>query len=377
MPASIFVNYRRSDAGVEARAIYEHLAKLYGQSRVFIDINFIKEGSDFRKVLDQHLRRCRALVAIIGPNWMEASDENGHRRLDDPDDFVRVEIGTAIDRGITVIPVLVNGAPLPHSNELPDDLGQLCFQQAATVTTQNFAEDIRRLGGSLGTHVGRQVIDRVSLSVASGVGILTAFIALFSGLFAVGAIYRVAETLYPAIPGHTENTTMGARENVWILLLPLIGVVCLGTFGAAWTLERRFRNIGKLLGTVVSYSVILGVSIVNFLFEDNLINVNAQFLIDLVVIGGSLYLLFFFWTTNAETTILRVAKSLLLGIVLICGIFFPALFAFMFTAVKINLIKDFHLSISNLIALIAGMLGLFGGLLTYLKSSASDKSASP
>jgi hypothetical protein len=85
------------------------------------------------------------LLAVIGPGWLDARDENGHRRLGNPDDFVRIEIGTALKRGIRVIPILLEGTQVPKADQLPDDLKELALRIGLDVRHASFNEDMARL----------------------------------------------------------------------------------------------------------------------------------------------------------------------------------------------------------------------------------------
>jgi len=126
----IFVSYRRSAHIRDARAIYERLAAELGRENVFIDLEGISPGQDFVQTLDRELRQCKALVVLIGPQWVRDADANGVRRIDRHDDFVRLEIMAALERRIPIIPVLLDGATHPSESELPDPLRPLARRQS-------------------------------------------------------------------------------------------------------------------------------------------------------------------------------------------------------------------------------------------------------
>jgi hypothetical protein len=119
-PFSVFISYRRNDTPAEAGVLYDALANRYGEANVFMDVE-LEPGMRFEDVIMERVHRCDVLIALIGPTWLTAADENG-RRLDQPDDLVRREIVAALERGATVIPVLAGDVPMPKSSELPDDL---------------------------------------------------------------------------------------------------------------------------------------------------------------------------------------------------------------------------------------------------------------
>ena len=127
----VFISYRRDDAKWQAREIYRSLVQVLPRDHVFMDIDSIPPGANFRKILNDWVVQCEVLLALIGPGWMDATDpKTGQRRLDNPRDFVRIEIGEALAREIPVVPVLIDGAPLPDSDLLPADLKGLVDRQA-------------------------------------------------------------------------------------------------------------------------------------------------------------------------------------------------------------------------------------------------------
>ncbi|HET7667342.1 MAG TPA: toll/interleukin-1 receptor domain-containing protein, partial [Mycobacterium sp.] len=152
--SGIFISYRRSDASGYAGRLYEHLAKHFGKQRVFMDIDTLQPGLDFGQALDAAVSGCDVLVALIGPNWLRATDADGNRRLDNPDDFVRLEIGAALAReGVRVIPVLVGHADLPHASALPDELKPLARRHSVELSDQRWDFDVGRLVARLETVV--------------------------------------------------------------------------------------------------------------------------------------------------------------------------------------------------------------------------------
>jgi hypothetical protein len=144
MSCKIFISYRRQDSGANAIAIGQYLENEFGRENVFIDID-MHAGAKFPMVLEQRLAECMVMLVLIGPEWLNARDEQGHRRLDDSDDWVRLEIAHALKRDITVIPVLVNGAELPRKAELPGEILGLLDHQAASVTMAGFRDEMSGL----------------------------------------------------------------------------------------------------------------------------------------------------------------------------------------------------------------------------------------
>jgi hypothetical protein len=142
---NIFISYRRDDTRADARSIYQRLQKTFGAKKLFMDVDTIERGRDFRSVIDAYLANSAAMLVLIGRNWLGTSPNADARRINDPSDFVSVEISTALRRDIPVIPVLVDGAQMPQSQDLPDEIKPLAFRQAARISHENFSTDIERL----------------------------------------------------------------------------------------------------------------------------------------------------------------------------------------------------------------------------------------
>jgi hypothetical protein len=142
---SIFISYRREDAGGDAGRLADHLHRRFGAARVFLDVDTIQPGSDFPRALQSSLQQTAVTLVVIGPRWTSARDTAGNRRLDDPRDFVRLEVETALSRGIPVVPVLVQGASLPRLEDLPESLAPLVTRHAATLDHAEFQDDAERL----------------------------------------------------------------------------------------------------------------------------------------------------------------------------------------------------------------------------------------
>ena len=154
MGGNIFINYRRDESGHVAGRLHDSLAPTFGRNKLFMDVDNIPVGRDFEEYLKSQVAACDAMLAVIGPNWLAAKDDTGKRRLDNPDDFIVIEIGTALTRNIPVVPVLVDGARMPKASELPDSLKLLARRQAIQVRHTNFSSDaetlVKRLREALG-----------------------------------------------------------------------------------------------------------------------------------------------------------------------------------------------------------------------------------
>ena len=148
--SGIFISYRREDSEGQARALSIALAKYVGEDSVFLDVDSIALGRDFRQALHERLETCDVLLALIGPGWLDAKDPAGKRRLEDPGDYLRQEIATALVRNIPVTPVLVQGATMPAPERLPDDLKELAFRNGFELGHTRWHSDVRELAHRLG-----------------------------------------------------------------------------------------------------------------------------------------------------------------------------------------------------------------------------------
>jgi TPR repeat protein len=141
MANKIFISYRRDDSAGTAGRLHDRLAERFGQKNLFFDVDNVPAGTDFVEYLGEQVASCDIFLCAIGPHWLDNKDDGGRRRLDQPDDFVRVEIGSALKRKIPVIPVLIDGARVPKTTELPEDIAALARRQAVEVRNSYFRRD--------------------------------------------------------------------------------------------------------------------------------------------------------------------------------------------------------------------------------------------
>jgi len=156
-PGRIFVSYRRNDSAYPTGWLTDRLVEHYGQNQVFTDVDSIDLGDNFVKKITAAVSSCDVLLAVIGPKWLTVNDENGRRRLDDPNDYVRIEIEAALRRQILVVPILVDGATMPRVSDLPgkpmtpggeaelNSLATLPYHEALAVHPDQFDWAVGRL----------------------------------------------------------------------------------------------------------------------------------------------------------------------------------------------------------------------------------------
>jgi len=170
----IFISYRRDDAAGYARAVYDALAERYGAEHVFMDVDDIRAGQAFDAVIRQAVGASAVLVALIGPRWRgERRAADGRpARITENDDFVRHEVASALARGLTVIPVLLDGTPMPTAAQLPTDLLPLLRRNALPLDNTRFEDDIERLVAALRIAPRRR--RRVLLAAGGGMALAAA-----------------------------------------------------------------------------------------------------------------------------------------------------------------------------------------------------------
>lgn len=227
---AIFIGYRREDTADVAGRIYDALTRRFGRKSLFKDVDNLRPGADFGAYISGVLPKCRVFLALIGPSWTDARDENGYRRLDDPNDWVRIEIETALaTKGLTVVPVLVNGARMPKAEEVPESLRGLLRFHAATVRRDpDFHDDIRRMGEAIRESLKSGALDLTALGAGvtkteRGEGRGGALIAL--GVIALVAVAAAAYFLRPAITTTARGDASEGAVEAPVVLDPIDGLV--------------------------------------------------------------------------------------------------------------------------------------------------------
>lgn len=143
---NVFISYRRNDNDFAVQALRDALLRQLGKPAIFLDVYDISLGEDYRKKIVTAIRECSVTLVIIGPSWLDVRDENGRRRLESADDFVRFEIQTALSTDTTVIPVLIGNAVMPTEQQLPADIADLAKRNAALLRANtDFEHDLEQL----------------------------------------------------------------------------------------------------------------------------------------------------------------------------------------------------------------------------------------
>jgi len=156
--AEIFLSYRRSDAAGAAGRLTDRLKQKLGDQSVFRDLDSISAGADFEHAIRDAMRGASVVLVVIGPRWVDARADDGRRRLDDPKDYVRLEIETALAQDVPIVPLLVEGAEMPKQGELPPSLAPLALRNAHELSERRWSYDADQLV--------RQLADRLALTVS-------------------------------------------------------------------------------------------------------------------------------------------------------------------------------------------------------------------
>jgi len=211
--ANIFINYRREDSSGHAGRLFDALSSQF-PGRLFMDIDTLEPGVDFVDAIEQAVGSCEVLIVVIGREWLTIKHAAGHRRLDDPADYVRLEVESALARQIRVIPVLVQDAPMPRAEELPPSLARLARRNAIELSDARWAYDVDRLARTI-----QDILKEKEVSAPAAEAV-PAMVAL------------------PPAPLAPVVVAKGSGSRVW--LLSLVGaVVCAATVLAVVLLMRQ------------------------------------------------------------------------------------------------------------------------------------------
>jgi hypothetical protein len=143
---AIFLSYRREPSSAFAERIYDHLYSAFGEGKVFFDLDAIPPGENFRRVIEHQIRLCKVLLIVIGPATINTLDLSGSRRIDQPGDYIRIELNAAMAHQTPIIPALIEGARMPSPEELPIELRDFAFRQAIRVRSNpDFRRDMEVL----------------------------------------------------------------------------------------------------------------------------------------------------------------------------------------------------------------------------------------
>ena len=154
MPGKIFISYRRRDDPGGAGRLFDALNEAFEPDRLFLDVDSIEPGQDFVEVIEDRVAKSAILLAVIGQHWIDATDDRGNRRLDNAQDYVRIEIESALKQKTRVIPVLIGDAKMPGADALPESIRKLARHNAVVLRYERFHDDMANLTKALKRALG-------------------------------------------------------------------------------------------------------------------------------------------------------------------------------------------------------------------------------
>ncbi|MDJ0703482.1 MAG: toll/interleukin-1 receptor domain-containing protein [Leptolyngbyaceae cyanobacterium MO_188.B28] len=252
-PGSIFISYRRSDSIEATGRIYDYLEGHFGREHVFKDVDSIPLGVNFREYLDQEVGRCKVLVAVIGPTWLTVVGADGKRRLESPEDFVRIEIESALRRKIPVIPLFVNNAAMPNKAELPGELKALPDWQSMVIRHDpDFRRDVKKLIQGIESIMGQSQSPQARpVSPAKG-------IESIMGQSQSPQARPVSPVSPPRSSGSRQRNRPKTRAIPWLRLAIVLGLYgfqgwfwALGAPAEAWAVAVAVAVVGAVAVAVV------------------------------------------------------------------------------------------------------------------------------
>ena len=247
--SKIFISYRRSETREFAVRIYDRLVLEFGKDNVFLDVEDIEPGIVFPKELEKALNDSKIMLVIIGNNWLSEKDKNGNTKIFNPEDFVFREVKMAIDNGLKIIPILVNGTKIPDKLELPEQINELSHRNAVELKNDSFYMDIDGLVEKLRGPNYLLLGVLIFISVFIGRLILT----FFSETMNSSSEEDILNLLY------TQNIIHGLR---WLLISLAVLTGIKKSFGI------RFEQIIST-SSLIALGVILGYSINTLLKMSN------------------------------------------------------------------------------------------------------------
>jgi TIR domain len=247
----IFISYRRDDTATVSGRIYDRLVDTFGRAAVFKDVDNIPIGVNFADHIAKVIEQCVVQLVVIGPRWFDAADAQGQRRLDNPKDFVRLEIEAALRRGIPIIPLLVDGAPPPPVDRLPSAMRTLPLQNGALIRAADFDRDI----GKVTAHLA-QSVKPLHGGLSNPGRSLTGTGLLFG--IELAAIYTVVSAVGALMVNGASNTSMIVMLFVAVYLAPALIFCYLAGRAAALRGGRVLMGVWAGLITAVLGSVVGG-----------------------------------------------------------------------------------------------------------------------
>jgi TIR domain-containing protein len=244
--ASIFISYRRADAGGHAGRLCDRLTARFGGDRVFLDIQDIHPGQNFATSIEETIATCTCVIAVIGPHWLDTI----RARAPSGADFVLTEIGAALKRRVTLIPVLVGGATMPAAADLPAELAELSFLNAVEIRDEHFDQDVEELEKFLASLVHAPAPPAARPPAAAGRGLMLAAAPIVLAC-AIGGYLWLRPSSHPQAAAVARAPAAPAEPAVsldgdWLADMQKPGE-------QPFRIRLRFQQVGDSIGGVVRY----------------------------------------------------------------------------------------------------------------------------
>jgi len=272
---TVFISYRREDSAGHAGRLFDRLASKLGRGHVFRDVDNIRPGENFIEAIRQRISASDVLFVLIGPRWLNAVDGEGRKRLEGPDDLVRLEIEVGLERKVRLIPVLLPGASMPTEKELPETLAPLSRFNALEIREATFEQDVLHLIAATGAprrlYAYRLLSDRrTSLIVLAGVAVMGAILSVYwahpmilmsperarAKLAAMGRSYDPGSLTQAARDGDAAAVSLFLRAGMKADARPLPGT----SSALDFAMDERHFDVARILidgGADLEHSMIL------------------------------------------------------------------------------------------------------------------------
>lgn len=210
----IFISYRHADSEGHVGRLYDHLSRVFDGKEIFRDLDSLQGGEEFSPTCEKAVEACDVFLAVIGPTWLNISDDKG-RRLDNPRDIVRQEIATALKQKKRVIPVLVGRASIAKSKDLPDEIATLFQHNAIEISPERFAYDVERLIQAIGGAYGKVQVFNSSTSLFRTVPYQEETFQVRIDGNPVGEITKDSKSVTASIEAGMHNICVRCRQHEW------------------------------------------------------------------------------------------------------------------------------------------------------------------
>lgn len=256
--SGIFISYRRDDAPAYAGRLYDQLAERFGDENVFMDVDTIEPGADFVARIEDAVGSAAALLVVVGRGWVDAKDDDGRRRLDDPEDFVRLEVASALQRDVRVIPVLVGGAAMPESDQLPAALAGLARRNALVLSDLDWRAGMTRLLAVLEPPPPREEQEEERVTPPRIPTAATALGIAGAALLVLGTLLQVETFAHPEF-GPADRDGLGYFTSLAPMGIAVGAVAALlFSFSRGAGALANGLVLGFALGGVARYVAVLG-----------------------------------------------------------------------------------------------------------------------